>query len=66
MTRYDLERSYKHKMHHHAIFNMADGSTVEGNMQPWDDEYVYLTLNEGASGGKVKIADIKRIEFPDE
>jgi hypothetical protein len=45
---------------------MVDGSTIEGNMQPWDDEYVYLTLNEGASGGKVKIADIKRIEFPDE
>lgn len=58
--------NYKNRMHHKAVFNLKDGSKTEGFMQPWDDEFVYLTLNEGSSGGKVKIADIVSISFPND
>lgn len=65
MTNREIQ-SYRNRMHHFAKFYMQDGSTVEGNMQPFDDEYVYLTLEGGKSGGKLKISEIQRIEFPND
>ena len=65
MTHREVER-YKHKMHHLAVFHMKDGQDITGNMQPWDDEYIYITINNGAAGGKVKISEIQRIEFPND
>jgi hypothetical protein len=59
---------YRNKMHHKAVFHMRDGTTVEGYMQPWDEEtgYVYLTKEDSSSGGKLQIADIQNISFPED
>jgi hypothetical protein len=67
MTINEINR-YRDKMHHRAVFHMKDGSKVEGYMQPWDEEsgYVYLTKEDSTSGGKLLIADVQNITFPDD
>ncbi len=65
MNTYEFQSRVQGHTHHHAVFTMSDGSTVEGYMQPNDKEYVYLTKLDGTSGGKLAIADIKSVEFPD-
>ncbi len=64
MTKYDMER-YKNKMHHRAVFTLTDGTSKEGYMQPWDDEFVYLTTLDGGSAGRVALAEVKNVTFPD-
>jgi hypothetical protein len=65
METYQLDK-YRHKMHHKVKLTLGNGSITEGYMQPWDDEFIYLTLNDGASGGKVEISKVRTIEFPDD
>jgi hypothetical protein len=54
----EFEQRFSGKIHHKAVFTMKDGSKTEGYAQPNDQEYVYLTSLDGASGGKVHIEDI--------
>jgi hypothetical protein len=65
MESHQLDR-YRHKMHHKVKLTLNDSSTIEGNIQPWDDKYIYLTLDDGAAGGKVEISHVRSIEFPDD
>lgn len=52
-------------VHHYAVFHMTDGTQVSGFMQAYNDEFVYLTLDEnGKAGGKLKLAEIRSVEFP--
>jgi hypothetical protein len=66
MTLYQFKSHTQGRMHHLAVFTMNDGTTVKGNMQPDDGDYVYLTLDDGLSGGKLRITDIQSVDFPND
>lgn len=66
MNSQQMERVCRGKVHHRAIIRKQDGTSAEGYLQPWDEDFVYLTTLDGGSAGKVALADITNIEFPDE
>lgn len=66
LTKNQMDAQYRHKIHHHAVFKLTDGSTKEGYMQPWDENYVYLTALDGTSAGRVELESIRSIDFPED
>lgn len=67
MTSHEMDR-YKAYMHHHVVVRKEDGSTVEGHIQPWDGDTIYVTPMSSDVGEaiRVKIADIKSVDLPDD
>lgn len=66
MNSREFNRKMSGKIHHLAKITLNDGSTKEGYIQPPDDQYAYLTALDGTTGGKVAIADIKQLDFPND
>ena len=64
MSRNEFENRMSGHMHHFARFVLNDGTTKEGYAQPNDGTNVFLTALDGTSGGKVAIADIREMSFP--
>lgn len=67
MTEREMER-FKQYMHHHVVVHKSDGSTVEGHIQPWGGDTIYVTPMGEATGEavRVRIADIDRVDLPDD
>jgi hypothetical protein len=61
----EFEQRTQGKIHHHAVVKLQNGETIEGYMQPFDDEKVYFTNLDGLSGGSAIITNIVSIEFPE-
>lgn len=64
MNKRQLEQRSRGKIHHFARFTLRGGETKEGYMQPFDEDFVYLTAQDGTSAGKIALDEIINVEFP--
>ncbi len=66
MTYREIKQCSQGYMHHYCTITKTNGEAISGNFQPFDEEFVYLTIDNGAAGGKIPLDEIRSIDFPNE